>query len=79
MSNQTEQYISLKPISEKFNNVSQAITEEDIKSVIIGELKDQLKGINFRTYIEEIIDNYVENNSDEINGLIKESIKKKFQ
>ena len=49
MSNQTEQYISLKPISEKFNNVAQAISEEEIKSVIIGELKEQLKGINFRT------------------------------
>lgn len=79
MSNQTEQYISLKPISEKFNNVAKSISEEDIKSVIISELKEQIKGLNFRTYLEEIIDNYVENNSDEIGKLIKESIQRKFQ
>lgn len=78
MNEQTSKYISLKPISEKFNNVAKEISEEDIKSIIIGELKEQLHTINFGSCINEIIEDYIENNSYEINKLIKESIIRKF-
>lgn len=42
MNNQTENYIVLKPIAERFNEVSKTISDEDIKYIIKVQLKNNL-------------------------------------
>jgi len=79
MENQTENYIILKPIAERFNKVASSITDEDIKSLIFSEMRNKLQAIDFRSEIEEIIGDYLDNNSDEVLGLFKTQLINKFK
>lgn len=40
MNKQTENYIILKPIAERFNRVALEITDEDIRYIIISEIRE---------------------------------------
>ena len=64
--NQTENYIILKPITERFNRIANSITDDEIKSLIKDEMRNQLRRINFSSQIEEIISDYIENNQEDI-------------
>ena len=78
MGNQTENYIILKPISERFNRISASITDEDIKTLIKQELSDQIKKVDFGFVIGEIVDEWTDKNRDTIESLLLESYKSKL-
>jgi uncharacterized membrane-anchored protein YjiN (DUF445 family) len=78
MSNQTENYIILKPIAERFNRITNSITDDEIRSLIKSELKNQINCINFANEIDEIISNYLEDNQQEIINIYKTMLKNKL-
>jgi len=79
MKSQTENYIILKPIAERFNKIANSITDDEIKSLIKDEMREQLKQINFSSQIEEIIFNYIDNNQEDMLDLYKQELKNKFK
>jgi hypothetical protein len=79
MDNQTESYIVLKPIAERFSRVASSITDDEIESLIKSEMRDQLKKIDFKFEVQAIISEYIDDHEDYIIGLFKEELKNKFQ
>jgi len=79
MNKQTENYIILKPISERFNMVVAQITDSDIRNIIISTLKDNLKQLDFSMQIDEIVTKYIEENENEILDTFKKSFTDKFK
>lgn len=81
MSNQTENYIILKPIAERFNRIANEMTDDDIKNLIKSSLREQLATIDIGRLVGYIIDEYFENQSniESINDIIEKSIKDKFK
>ena len=79
MNNQTESYIILKPIAERFNRIANSITDNEIKELIKSEMRNQLKTIDFTVTIEEIIEDYLDNHSDEVLNLYKNGLKEKLK
>jgi hypothetical protein len=74
MDNQTENYIILKPIAERFNKMAKEISDEDIKYIIKEAMREQIKGIfNFHK-LEELTDEYIEQNEDDIKEMLSKSI-----
>ena len=45
MSKQTENYIVLKPIAERFNRIAKEISDDDIKYIIKDAMREQIKDI----------------------------------
>jgi len=78
MNNQTENYIILKPLSERFNRVANSISDDEIKSLIKSEMINQLKQINFKYEVEGIIEEYLDNHADEVLGLYRQGLKDKL-
>ena len=76
---QTENYIILKPIAERFNKIANSISDDEIKSLIKDEMRNQLKRINFSSQIEEIISDYIDNNQEDMLDLYKQELKNKFR
>ena len=79
MKSQTENYIILKPIAERFNKIANSISDDEIKSLIKDEMRNQLKRINFSSQIEEIIYDYIDGNQEEVLDLYKQELKNKFR
>lgn len=79
MDNQTENYIVLKPIAERFNKIAKEISDEDIKYIIKDAMKEQIKGIFDFSKLEELTDDYIEDNEDKIKQMISKSISNKFK
>ena len=81
MSNQTENYIILKPIAERFSRIANEMTDDDIKNLIKSSLREQLDTIDIGRLVGYIIDEYFENQSniESINDIIEKSIKDKFK
>jgi len=79
MKSQTENYIILKPIAERFNRIANSISDDEIRSLIKDEMRDQLKRINFSSQIEEIIFDYIDNNQEDMLDLYKKELKNKFR
>jgi len=81
MSNQTENYIILKPIAERFSRIANEMTDDDIKNLIKSSLREQLDTIDIGRLVGYIIDEYFENqlNIESINDIIEKSIKDKFR
>ena len=77
--NKTENYILLKPIAERFNRIANSISDDEIKSLIKDEMRNQLKQVNFSSQIEEIIFDYIENNQEDMLDLYKQELKNKFK
>ena len=66
MTTQTENYLILKPIAERFNRVANEITDNDIKYMITSLMKEKIsESINF-DIVTDIINDYIENHKDEI-------------
>lgn len=76
--NQAENYIILKPISERFNKIAKEISDNDIDYLIKDEIRKQISTIDFKYVIEDIISEYLDNNPDEILSIFKKSIERKF-
>lgn len=78
MNEQTEDYIKLKSISERFKNVANSISDEDINCLIKNELREQIaEKVNLGTYVEDIVIDYMEDpeNVQIIHDAIKKEIK----
>jgi len=83
MNNQTENYIILKPIADKFNDVAKQITDDEIKNIIkeqlVSKIKEELEHISFGFEIQEIAEKHISENSFDIENMIAKSIENKFK
>ena len=78
MTEQTENYIMLKPISERFNKISSEITDSEIKNTITNVIKEKIEQLTFEHEINDIITNYLEENKDEVINIFRKSLIDKF-
>ena len=78
MSEQTESYIILKPIAERFNRIANELTDEDIRNIIKSELRNQIQKLDFTSEIETIVEDYIEDNPDEILSMYKTGLKERL-
>lgn len=74
MSDKIENYIILKPISERFNKIANEITDDEIKSLIKEGIREQLSKLDFSYSISEICENWIENNQKSIIETLKDGI-----
>lgn len=83
MTNQTQDYITLKPIAERFKEVANSISNEEIKSLIKQELREQIRTqVDFGSTIAQWVDDMLEDDESWVELVIscmKESIKNKFK
>lgn len=83
MTNQTQDYITLKPIAERFKEVAATISDDEIKSLIKQELREQIRTqVDFGSTIAQWVEDML--NDDEswvelVVDCMKESIKNKFR
>lgn len=82
MTNQTSDYITLKPIAERFKEVAATISDDEIKHLIKDELREQIRSqVKFGSTIAEWVEIYLED--DDMCELVREcmvkSIKDKFK
>ena len=78
MKEQTEAYLILKPISERFNKIAKEITDSEIKSLMKDTLRERLKSEVDFSGIQELVDNFMEEREDDIKEMIMESLKRKL-
>jgi len=78
MSEQTENYIILKPIAERFNRIANELTDEDIRNIIKSELRNQIQKLDFTSEIETIVEDYIEDNPEEILSMYKTGLKERL-
>ena len=78
MSEQTENYIVLKPIAERFNRIANELTDEDIRNIIKSELRNQIQKLDFTSEIETIVEDYIEDNPEEILSMYKTGLKERL-
>lgn len=86
MNRQTEDYISLKPIADRFKNVANSITDDEIRNMIKNSLQRQIDeqldlGLDALGYhVTDIIDNWFDDfdNENFVITLIQNGLKKKF-
>jgi uncharacterized membrane-anchored protein YjiN (DUF445 family) len=74
MNQQTENYIILKPIAERFSKVAETISDADIKYIIKEAMKEQIKGIFDFTKISEMTEEIIEKREADIKNMIFDSI-----
>lgn len=79
MENQTESYIVLKPIAERFSRIANEITDEEIRTLIKSELSQQLRSINFSAWVGDALGEWVSENEDTIKKLALESLTAKLR
>ena len=81
MSEQTESYIVLKPIAERFSRVASEITDDEIKQIIKSEMREQLGRIRFGDVLSELVDEWFED-EDHVNMIrdtFTESVKNRIK
>lgn len=79
MTTQTENYLILKPIADRFNRVANEITDDDIKYMITSLMKEKIsESINFDV-VADIINDYIENHKDEIAHAAMDSLAKRLE
>lgn len=77
--NQTENYIVLKPIAERFSKVASEISDDDIKLIIKDVMRERIaNAINF-SEITDKISEFVENNEELITHAVLDSIAKRLE
>jgi len=76
---QTEDYITLKPIANRFKEIAMSISDKEIKSLIKTELSNQIKEqVTLGFDIQSIVEEWVENNEDFVFECIENCLKEKF-
>ena len=74
MNQQTETYLILKPIAERFGRVASEITDDDIKYIIKQVMKEKIcDAINFDA-VTDVLYDWVDNHSDQIIHAMQDSI-----
>lgn len=83
MNNQTQDYITLKPIAERFKEVATTISDDEIKSLIKEELREQIRTqVDFGSTIAQWVEDMLNDDESWVELVIdcmKESIKNKFK
>lgn len=79
MSDQTESYIVLKPLADRFNRIAKEISDDEIKSLIKSEIREQIKTVSFKHDIQAIISDYIDTHEGDIIDLYKRELNNKFQ
>lgn len=68
MEKQTEDYLSLKPLAERFKEAANRITDEELDYIIRSKIKEQIESqidfSSFGTTMEEVIENWFEDNEN---------------
>lgn len=68
MTKQTEDYLSLKPLAERFREAANRITDEELDYIIRSKIKEQIESqidfSSFGTTMEEVIENWFEDNEN---------------
>lgn len=82
MTNQTQDYITLKPIADRFKEVAKSITDDEIKCMIKDELRNQIREqVNFGFTVGQWIDDMLEDDDswmELIKDCMKKCVKEKF-
>lgn len=68
MAKQTEDYLSLKPLAERFQEAANRITDEELDCIIRSKIKEQIEEqIDFSSLgivIEETVENWFDDNEN---------------
>ena len=79
MTQQTENYIILKPIADRFNRVAAEITDNDIKYIIREVMKEKIsESIDF-SVVEEKLTEWIDNNKDQIVHVMQDAISERLR
>ena len=78
MSKETETYIILKPISERFNRIAKEMTDEEIKHLLKETIKEQISKTVDLWKAQDIIDEFIDKHEDDIKELTLKAIKDKL-
>lgn len=85
MTKQTEDYLSLKPLAERFREVANRITDEELDCIIQSKIKEQIEEqIDFSSLgiaMEEVIENWFDDNENcnFVLDTLRESIKRRLR
>ena len=85
MTKQTEDYLSLKPLAERFKEVANRITDEELDYIIRSKIKEQIEEqvdfSSFGTAMEEVIENWFEDNENcnFVLDTLRESIERRLR
>ena len=77
--NQTENYIVLKPIAERFSKVASEMTDSDIEMIIKDVMKERIADVIDFSSITDKISEFVENNDELIVHAVLDSIVKRLE
>ena len=77
--NQTENYIVLKPIAERFSKVASEITDSNIETIIKDVMKERIADVIDFSSITYKISEFVENNEELIVHAVLDSIAKRLE
>lgn len=76
---QTENYVILKPISERFSRIANELTDEELKGIIVSTLRQQVeRKIDF-TDLAAICEAYIDTHEDDIEEWTEEAIKNRLK
>ena len=79
MTQQTENYLILKPIAERFNRVAAEISDDDIKYMIKSLMKEKIdEAIDF-SVVSDIINEHLEEHKDEIAHAAMDSLANRLE
>ena len=84
MTKQTEDYLSLKPLAERFQEAANRITDKELDCIIQSKIKEQIEEqidfSSFGTAIEETIENWFEDNENcnFVLDTLRESVKRRL-
>ena len=84
MSEQIRDYISLKPIADRFREVAETFEDKEIRDIIESEMRNQIRKqldfVNLGLWTETILDDWLdeEDNVFFVRDLIKKSIKERL-
>lgn len=85
MTKQTEDYLSLKPLAERFRETANRITDKELDCIIRSKIKEQIEEqIDFSSLgiaIEETIENWFDDNENcnFVLDTLRESIERRLR
>lgn len=79
MTQQTENYLILKPIAERFNRVASEITDDDIKYMIRTLMKERIADAIDFSVVTDIVNEYISEHSEEISHAVMDSLAKRLE
>jgi hypothetical protein len=78
MTQQTENYLILKPIAERFSRVASEITDSDIEYIIRQVIAEKIADALDFSVVQEKLNGWIDVNSDLIVHAMQDAIMKRF-